>query len=264
MKNSLIGRSMVPLVVVLVLLMCTSVQAAEVKVMVSGGFQAAMKVLAPEFERITGDKVTLIFGPGVGAAPDTIPNRLRRGESADLFVMVGWALDGLIEEGKATPNGRVDLAESRIGVAVRAGTEKPDISSVEKFKRAMLRAKSFGYSESASGIYVSTELFKLLGIEKDVMPKGKLITVGFVGEAVARGDVELGFQQMSELLPIKGIDIVGPLPPEIQKVTVYSATLAAGAKEPEEAMALLKFLASAEALPAIKKSGLDPVSSGKN
>jgi molybdate transport system substrate-binding protein len=254
---------MAPLVVVLVLLMSTSVQAAEVKVMVSGGFQAAMKVLAPEFERITGDKVTLIFGPGVGAAPDTIPNRLKRGEPTDLFVMPGWALDGLIKEGKATPDGRADLAESRIGVAVRAGAKKPDISTVEKFKRVMLEAKSFGYSDSASGIYVSTELFKRLGIEKDVMPKGKLITVGFVGEAVARGEVELGFQQMSELLPINGIDIVGPLPPEIQKVTIYSAAVAAGAKEPEEAKALLKFLASTEALPAVKQSGLDPVTSGK-
>ena len=260
MKNSLIGRSMV-LVAVLGVLMSTSVQAAEVKVMVSGGFQAAIKLLVPEFERLTGDKVTLIFGPGVGAAPDTIPNRLKRGESADLFVMPGWALDSLIKEGKAT--GRLDLAESRIGVAIRAGAKQPDISTVEKFRRAMLEAKSFGYSDSASGIYVSTELFKRLGIEKDVMPKGKLVTVGFVGQAVARGEVELGFQQMSELLPINGIDIVGPLPPEIQKVTIYSAAVAAGAKEPEEAKALLKFLASTEALPAVKQSGLDPVTSGK-
>ena len=200
----------------------------------------------------------------MGAAPDTIPSRLKRGEPTDLFVMVGWALDGLIKEGNATVDGRVDLAESRIGVAVRAGTNKPDITTVEKFKRAMLSAKSFGYSESARGIYVSTELFKLLGIERDVMPKGKLITVGFVGQAVARGEVELGFQQMSELLPIEGIDIVGPLPPEIQKITIYSAAIASGAKEPEEAKAFLKFIASAEALPAIKKSGLDPVTSAKH
>jgi len=261
MKNSLIGRSMV-LVAVLGVLMSTSVQAAEVKVMVSGGFQAAIKLLVPEFERLTGDKVTLIFGPGVGAAPDTIPNRLKRGESADLFVMPGWALDSLIKEGKAT--GRLDLAESRIGVAIRAGAKQPDISTVEKFRRAMLEAKSFGYSDAASGIYVSTELFKRLGIEKDVMPKGKLVTVGFVGQAVARGEVELGFQQMSELLPISGIDIVGPLPPEIQKVTTYSAAVATGAKEPEEAKAFLKFLTSAQALPAIQQSGLDAVSAGKH
>jgi molybdate transport system substrate-binding protein len=263
MKKSLIRRSIVPLFAVLLLLMSTSVRAAEVKVMVSGGFQAAMKVLAPEFERMTGDKVTLIFGPGIGAGPDTIPNRLKRGESADLFVMVGFALDGLIKEGKAVPDSRVDLAESPIGAAVRAGTEKPDISTVEKFKHAMLSVKSFGYSDAASGIYVSTALFRNLGIEKDVMPKGKLITTGFVGDAVARGDVELGFQQMSELLPIKGIDIVGPLPPEIQKITLYSGAIAAGAKEPEEAKKLLKFLTSAQALPVIKNSGLDPVTPGK-
>jgi molybdate transport system substrate-binding protein len=178
----------------------------------------------------------------------------------DVFVMVGDALDGLIKQGKVAAGTRVDLARSSIGVAVRAGSRKPDIGSVDAFKRAMLDAKSLAYSSSASGVYLSTELFPRLGIADQVKGKSRMIGSEPVGAAVARGEVEIALQQISELLPVPGLDFVGPLPAEIQKITVFSAGIAAGAKEPDAARALIKFLASPAAASTIAKSALEPMS----
>jgi molybdate transport system substrate-binding protein len=175
--------------------------------------------------------------------------------------MAGPALDELIKQGKVVAGSRVDLARSIIGMAVRAGAPKPDISSVDALKRTLLQAKSIAYSASASGTYLSTELFPRLGIADQIKGKSKRIESERVGDVVARGDAEIGFQQVSELLPIRGIDYVGPLPPEVQQVTVFSAGVAAGAKEPDAGRALIKFLASPVAAPAIRKSGLEPVTS---
>jgi molybdate transport system substrate-binding protein len=148
-------------------------------------------------------------------------------------------------------------------MAVRAGAPKPDISSVDAFKRALLEAKSIAYSDSASGVYVSTELFQRLGIADQVVGKSKMIPAEPVGAVVARGEAEIGLQQASELLPVPGIDYVGPLPAELQKITVFSAGVAAGAKEPDAARALISCLASPAATAAIKKSGLEPVTSAE-
>jgi len=197
----------------------------------------------------------------MGVAPDAIPVRMARGEPADVVIMVGSALGELIKQGKVVADSRVDLARSSIGMAVRAGAPKPDISSVDAFKRALLAAKSIAYSDSASGVYVSTELFRRLGIADEVMSKSREIKSERVGNVVARGEAEIGFQQVSELLPVPGIEFVGPLPPELQKITVFSAGIVTGAKEPEAAKALIAFLASPAAAGAITRSGMEPMTS---
>jgi molybdate transport system substrate-binding protein len=178
--------------------------------------------------------------------------------------MVGDALDGLIEQGKVVAGSRTDLARSLIGMVVRAGVSKPDISSIEGLTRTLLAAKSIAYSESASGVYLSTELFQRLGVADQV--KGKSMSIGSepVGDVVARGEAEIGFQQISELLPVAGVDYVGPLPPEAQKVTVFAAGIASGAKNADAARSLVKFLASSAAAPAIAKTAMEPMTSARN
>jgi molybdate transport system substrate-binding protein len=233
--------------------------AAEVRVMISGGLTAAYKELVPQFERATGNKVITAYGPSMGTTVNAIPIRLERGEPADVLIMVGYALGDLIDKGKVAADSRVDLVTSPIGMAVRAGAPKPDISSADALKRTLLAAKSIAYSDSASGVYISTELFQKLGIADEVKGKHRAIPAEPVGGVVARGDAELGFQQISELKPVAGIDIVGQLPPEVQKITVFSAGIAGVSKEPEAGKALIKFLASPAARAAIIDSGMEPI-----
>ena len=233
--------------------------AAEVRVMISGGLTAAYKVLVPEFERTTGHKVLTAYGPSMGTTANAIPVRLERGEPADVLIMVGYALDDLAKQGKVIPDSRVELVKSPIGVAVKAGAPKPDISTADAVKRALLAAKTIAYSDSASGVYVSTEMFDKLGIRDQMKDKARKIPATPVGEIVAHGEAELGFQQISELRPVEGIDIIGPLPDALQKITVFSAGIASVSKEPDAAKALIKFLASPAARPEIVKSGMDPI-----
>jgi molybdate transport system substrate-binding protein len=241
------------------LLLAGAAQAAELRVVSSGGFAAAYRALLPTYERASGNTVVTEWGPSMGATPQAIPQRLARGEPIDVVIMVGDALGTLIKEGKVRAESRVDLARSLIAVAVRAGTAKPDISSSEAVKRALLGARSIAYSDSASGVYLSTELFPRLGIADAIREKSRMIPAEPVGQVIARGEAELGFQQMSELLPVAGIDIVGKLPAELQKVTIFSAGIVATAKEPEAAAALIAFLASPAAAEAVTKSGLEPM-----
>src|SRR5713101_9005379 len=214
------------------LLLTGSADAAEVRVMISGGLTAAYNALVPEFERLTGHKVLTAYGPSMGTTVNAIPIRLERGEPADVLIMVGYALGDLVTKGKVIADSRVDLVKSPIGIAVKSGAPKPDISSADALKRALLAAKSIAYSDSASGVYVSTEMFEKLGIADAMKDKARKIPATPVGEIVARGEAELGFQQISEMLPVPGIDIVGQLPPELQKVTVFSAGIASVSKEP--------------------------------
>jgi molybdate transport system substrate-binding protein len=237
-------------------------QAAEIKVMSSGGFKAAYLELAQEFERATGNTIVNIWGPSMGDTPQAIPNRMARGEPVDVVIMVGEALDKLVHDGKVVAASRTDLARSLIGAAVRAGAPRPDIGSVEAFKRALESAKSIAYSDSASGVYIVNVLYPKLGVAEAVKAKSRMIPADPVGEVVARGDAELGFQQVSELKPIKGIDVIGPIPMELQKVTVFAAGIPTSAKEPEAAAALVKFLAAPAAAAAIRKSGMEPVLAG--
>jgi molybdate transport system substrate-binding protein len=190
-----------------------------------------------------------------------IPVRLDRGEQIDVVIMAGPALDDLIKHGKVRAGSRVDLVLSNIGMAVKAGAPHPDISTVDALKRTLLAAKSIGYSDSASGVYLSTELFPKLGIADQIKGKSRKIEADPVGGVVAKGEVEIGFQQISEMLPVKGIDIVGPLPPGAQQVTIFAAGIPATSRQPEAAKALIQWLASPVAYPAIKKSGLEPAKS---
>jgi molybdate transport system substrate-binding protein len=244
------------------LLVAAPVCGDEIRVLTSGAFTAAYLEVVPQFERATGNTVVTAYGASMGNAPDAIPNRLGRGESVDVVILVGPALDELIRQGKVVAGSRVDLARSGIGMAVRAGAPKPDITSVDALKRTLLQARSIAYSESASGVYVSTVLFQHLGIADQVASRSRRIEGERVAAVVARGDAEIGFQQISELLPVKGAQYVGPLPREVQQITAISAGIAAGAKNPAAASALIAFLASPAALAAIRKSGLEPVTSG--
>ena len=245
-------------------LLSGAASAAEICVMISGGLTAAYKVLVPEFERATGHKVLTAYGPSMGTTTNAIPVRLERGEPADVLIMVGYALDNLAKEGKVIPDSRVELVKSPIGIAVKSGAPKPDISTADALKRALLAVKTIAYSDSASGVYVSTEMFDKLGIAEAMKDKARKIPATPVGEIVARGDAEIGFQQVSELKPVEGIDIVGPLPDELQKITVFSAGIASVSKEPEAGKALIRFLGSPAARAEIVKSGMDPIAAATN
>jgi molybdate transport system substrate-binding protein len=249
--------------IALTLWLAGAAQAAEVHVMISGGLSAAYNALVPEFEKATGNKVVTAYGPSMGTTVNAIPVRLGRGEPADVLILVGYALDDLIKQGKAVAGSKVDLVNSKIGVAVKAGAPKPDISTADAVKRALLAAKSVAYSDSASGVYVSTEMFNKLGIADEMKDKAKKIPATPVAEIVAKGEAELGLQQISELKAISGVDIVGPLPDSLQKITVFSAGIATGSKEPEAGKALIKFLGSPAARETIIKSGLEPIEGSK-
>ena len=242
-----------------VLLVAGGASGEDITVLTSGAFTAAYLELVPEFERATRHRIVTAHGASMGSAPDSIPSRLQRGERVDVVIMAGPALDELITQGKIVAGTRVDLVRSGIGLAVRRGAPKPDISSVDALRRTLLHATSIAYSSSASGVYLSTELFQRLGIASQIVAKSRKIESEPVGAVVARGEAEIGFQQVSELLPVPGIDYVGPLPPGAQRVTVFSAAVVVGAASPESARALITFLGSPAAVPAIRKSGLEPI-----
>lgn len=236
----------------------TLATADDIVVMTSGAFTATYLELGPGFERATGHRlVTATTSTGVGA--DAIPARLSRREPADVIILPAEALDDLERKGLVQQGSRVDLARSTIGMAVRAGARKPDISSVDGLRRALLAATSVAYSSSVSGDYLVNELFPRLGIAEAMKKTGRRIERERVGAVVARGDAEIGFQQVSELLPIEGIDFVGPLPADVQRVTTISAGVAAHATHPEAARRLVAYLASPDATPVLVKTGMDPI-----
>lgn len=241
-----------------ILLCSAAVRAAEIKVVTSGGFTAAYLELAPEYEHATHNKLSTEFGPSMGTTHNAIPVRLERGEIIDVVIMAAPTLDALIKQGKVRADSRVDLVQSLIGMAVKTGAPHPDISTLDAFKRTVLAAKSIAYSDSASGVYLSTELFPKLGLWDQIKAKAKKIEADPVGGVVATGEFEVGFQQISELRPVKGIDIVAVLPPGAQRVTYFSAGIPLNSKQPEEAKALIQWLASPASHGAIKKSGLEP------
>lgn len=233
--------------------------AAEIRVMTSGGLTAAYRAVGPGFEAASGNRLHTVQGASMGAAPDAIPQRLARGEPADVLLLAADGLEALAAKGLVLPGSRVDIARSLIGMAVRAGAPKPDISSVDSFRQVLLAAKSIAYSASASGVYIETEMYRKLGIHDEAMAKSRRIMSERVGTVVARGDAEIGFQQVSELLPIEGIDFVGTIPEAVQQPTIFCAAIAAGSKEPEAARALIRYLASAEAAPALVRTGVEPI-----
>jgi len=233
--------------------------AAELHVVSSGGFAAAYKELAPRFEHDTGNTLVTGWGPSMGNTRDAVPQRLARGEPIDIVIMVGYALHGLVQQGKVLADSRMALARSGIGVVVKDGAPKPDISSVEALRQALLNAKSIAYSDSASGVYIQNEMFKRLGIAEQMAGKARMIPAEPVRAVVARGEAEIGFQQISELKPIHGITLAGPLPAELHKYTVFSAGIVAGSKETDAARALIRFLGSVEAAPVVADIGMEPL-----
>jgi molybdate transport system substrate-binding protein len=250
------------------LIVCLSLQAqtrpvlpspsgeAALVVMTSGTFTAAHLELAGDFERSANMRVTTATtSMGVGA--ESIPSRLKRGEPADVVIVAADTLNDLVAEKLVIADSRVELGQSRIGMAVRAGARKPDISSVDALKRVLLDAKSVALSSSVSGDYFTKELFPRLGIAGEMAQKTRRSGGERVGTLIARGEAEIGFQQMSELLPITEIDVVGPLPSDVQRVTIFTAGVAAHSRRPDAARAYIRFLASSAASAAIAKTGLE-------
>ena len=231
----------------------------DIKVMTSGAFTAAHLALVPLLERLT--KIEIVTAStSIGTGENSIPNRLRRGEVVDVVIVADRLLREFIRDGLVLAETYTPLARSTIGMAVRAGAPVPDISTAEALKRTLLQAKSIAYSASVSGQYLTTELYQRLGIADQVMSRSRLIGGGVrVGAVVAAGEAEIGFQQISELIPVPGIAHITPLPPELQKVSVFSAGVAASTTDADLAYSVIKFLASPEAAQAITQSGLEPI-----
>ncbi len=228
---------------------------AQLNVIISGGFSAAYQQMLPEFEKTTGITVTTARGASQGNGPNTIGAQLRRGVPADVVIMSKEGLNDLIAEGKIVAGTEVDLAQTPLGLAVRAGASKPDISTVEAFKQTLLRAKSITFPASTTGIYMTAKLFPKLGIAGDLA--GKITNTGVA--AVAKGDAEIAIQPVSELRHAPGADFVGEIPSEIQYISVFSTAMVAGSKEPQSSQRLIAFLRSEIAAKAIRDSGMEPL-----
>ena len=233
-------------------------ESGPLRVITSGAFAAALARLLPVYRDREGGEVDLAFGSSLGAAHDSIPTRLAQGQRYDLYFLARKALDGMTAEGFILEGSGIDLVESHIGAAVRSDDPAPDISTVEAFRETLLRAKSVAHAASASGIYLSTEVFPALGIAEQMQRTARTIYSERVGRVVARGEADLGFQQISELLPIEGVKIIGRLPPEFRRPFLFCAGIDAGSARVEEARRLLRFLASEAAAPVIRETGLDP------
>jgi molybdate transport system substrate-binding protein len=227
--------------------------AVEIKVLSTQAPEEAYRELVPQFEKASGHKVTTIFTGTLD-----LQKRIAAGETYDLIIMAGPAIDDFIKAGTVVAGTRVNIARSGVGVGVRAGAPKPDISTTEAFKKALLAAKSVGYSTGPSGVYV-IKLFQRLGIADEIKGKLKQTPTGvFVGTLLASGEAEIGVQQVSEMSHFPGVDYVGPLPADIQEITVFSSGIQAGAKQTEAANAWVKFLTAPAAAPAFKSRGLEP------
>jgi molybdate transport system substrate-binding protein len=237
------------------LLLSGAAHAAEIKVLSTQAVEGAYRELVPLFEKASGHKVTTTFTGTLDAQ-----KRIAAGELYDLIIMAGPALDDLVKSGKVVPGSRVDLASSGVGAAVRAGAPKPDIRSTEALKQTLLAAKSIGYSSGPSGVYL-TELVRRLGIADQIKSKMTQTPTGvFVGSILASGEVEIGFQQVSELAHYPGIDFVGPLPADVQNVTVFSSGMQIGAKPGDAAKAWITFLTSPTAAAVFRSRSMEPAS----
>jgi molybdate transport system substrate-binding protein len=235
----------------LLMVLPVAAEAAEIKVMYPPPLRTMLAELIPQFERTSGHKLAVTY-----ESSWLLVERIRKGETPDVAFLTARQADDLIGEGKMVR--RIDVASSSIGLAVRAGAPKPDIGSVEAFKRTLLAAKSFARNEGAdSGVFMSG-LLDRLGLAEAMKPKTTLVRQGFVAELVAKGEVELAAQQMPELMAIAGVDAT-PLPAEIQHTIVFSAAIAAVPHSPEAVEELVKFLASPTAVPVIKAKGLTPM-----
>ena len=246
------------------LLIAGAASAADVRVMISAGFYGVYSELGPVFERTSGHRLVTTRGPSMGDSPEAIPTRLARGEAADVVILDGASADELGRRGLVRAESKVELARSLIGMVVRSGAAKPDIGSGEALRSTLLAAKSIAYSDSGSGTYLSTTLFPKLGVAEQVAGKSRKVRGPPSGEPVAaviaRGEAEIGFQQVSELIHVPGVTFVGSIPAELQPGFSFAGVLTSTARQPEAASALIHFLALPEAAPVISKAGLTPFS----
>ena len=227
--------------------------AAEIRVLSTQATEEAYRELVPEIEKATGNKVTTTFTGTLDAN-----KRLAAGENYDFLIMAASSIDEHIKGGKVVPGSRVDLAKSGVGVGVKSGAPKPDISTTEALKKTILAARSIGYSTGPSGVYV-TGLFQRLGVADEIKGRLKQTPTGvFVGSIIASGEAEIGFQQISELSHFAGVDYVGPLPADVQQFTMFSSGIIVGAKDADGAKALVKFITAPAAAAAFKKRGMEP------
>lgn len=229
--------------------------AAEIKLLTAGAMRTVMVAVLPDFEERTGNRVTFD-----NATAGNLAKRISEGEAFDVALITPAVIDDLTKKGKIVPGTRLDVAKVGMGVAVKEGAAIPDISTVDAFKRTLVGAKSVAYidpnSGGSSGLYFD-KLLDRLGIGDQVRPKAKLKQGGYVAELVANGEAEIGVHQISEIVPIKGVVLVGPLPADIQNATVYSAGIGAGAKDAAAARALIEFLAGSALDDALKAKGIE-------
>ena len=233
-------------------------QAREVRVMSAGATAPAYLQLVPAFESKTKQKaVTLATSTGLGA--QAIVARVRAGEPVDVVLIASNVMDDLVKDGLIRKDSRIDIARSSIGMAVRAGARRPDITTVEGLKQTILNARSIALSSQISGIYLTNELFPKLGVAEQAAPKTIKVEKGVAGDLVASGEAEIACQQISDLRAVKGIDYVGPLPAAAQRVSVFSAGIASKAPNPAGAKAFLEMLMSADGRRVMQQTGLDPL-----
>lgn len=229
-----------------------------IKVLASNSIRAAMGELVPQFERASGHSVSVSYDPA-----KVMLARIESGETADLAITGSAAIDELVKQGKILAGSRRVLARCRVGIAVLAGQPKPDISSVAAFKRALLGAKSVAYTqEGASGMHFDS-VIERLGIAEQVKAKGVRQAGGLIGELVAAGKAEIAIQQIPELMAVAGIELVGPLPAEIQLVTVSTVGIFAGTQQAKAAHALIKFLTAPAAAKVMIAKGLESPTAGR-
>jgi molybdate transport system substrate-binding protein len=232
--------------------------AAEVKVLTAGAFKETLLALVPDFEKQTGNKVIVDNDTAGG-----LKKRIEGGEAFDVAVITPAVVDELAGAGKIVAGSRVNIASVGVGVVVKEGAPKPDVSTVETFKQALLAAKSVAYIDPASGgssgIYID-KLLERLGIADQIRPKAKLKKGGHVADLIVNGEAELGLHQISEIVTVKGAALVGPLPKEIQNTTTYAAGLSASAKDKDAAQALIRMFSSPAAAATLKSKGMEPAS----
>ena len=238
-------------------------QAKELTVMISGGFKAAWEQLEPAYAKKEGLTIKTVPGPSMGNSPDAIPYRLAAGQKADVVIMVGYALDALDKQGRVLADSRRELADSKIGAVIKQGQPKQDISHEAALREVLLNAKSIAYSDSASGKYVEEQLFKKLGIEKESVGKAHKVEKTPVAQTVADGQYAIGFQQVSELLPVHGVTFIGKIPDNLQYVTRFAGAVVKNSEHPQEAKALLDYLASTQVQKTVQATGLDTVENAK-
>jgi molybdate transport system substrate-binding protein len=246
--------SITTIVAAVAIVACPAASFAQVNVIISGGFALAYEKLLPEFEKSSGITITTARGGSQGDGPNTIGAQLRRGLPVDVVIMNRAGLNDLIAEGRIVAGTDRDLAQTFLGLAVRAGAAKPDMHNVEAFKQTLLHARSVALDSSTTGIYMTTKLYPQLGIADEMARK----TTMSGPTAVANGEAEINIQPISEQLPVKGIELLGKIPEEVQYAAVFSAALVSGSKEADAARRLIAFLTSESAKAAIRSSGMDP------